>query len=381
VTNPPIFAFSFTPISQITPGEKFTVEGVIMNTGGSISKVVLSVNSTSFFFDRQSQISLGDLASGNNISVQLPIIASASVQPGVQSIPLLLSYQDPLGAAQQELITVSPVRVAKSSVDFLLEANAEKNIISPGGKTTMLVNLTNIGNSDAYSARITLSSTSAYFTSLGSSERFFEKIPAGSKEQMEFDVGVNGTTPAGYYPVTVTVNYLDINGEMQTPIQKQIGVEVGDVPQISITPSANPSPVAAGGVYMLSLQFSNIGNINIRALSVNASSESFEILSSSYSYIGSLNLDDYSSVDYTIHSNNNLQPGNYPIHITMTFRDAYNTEHVVTQDVPIEIVPQSIVNLTEKPAGMSLTSIFIIIIIIAAIGYLAYTRYYKKKGK
>jgi hypothetical protein len=253
--------------------------------------------------------------------------------------------------------------------------------ISPGGKTNFLVNLTNIGNSNAQSATISVSSDSTYFTTLGSSERYFTSIAPNSQEQMEFELGVSGAAPAGYYPITLTINYLDINGEPQTPIQKQVGVEVGDVPQISITPSTTPSPVAAGGTYTISLQFSNTGNINIRALSVNASSESFEILSSPQNYIGSLNLDDYSSVDYTVYSNNNLQPGVYPIHVTMVFRDAYNTQYVVTQDVPIEVVPQSVANLTQKSAQMSLTSIILIILVICAILYVAYTRYFKKKGK
>ncbi len=381
VTNPPTFNFSFIPIKPITPGDKFTVDVQLKNEGGSISKISLTINSTSFFFDGLSQLNVGDLASGQTTSFEIPIVASASLQSGVQSIPLTVTYQDPLGSLQQMTITITPVNVVKSSVDFIVDAQAEKRPVSPGDKTRFLVNITNIGNSNAQSAKISVSSASSSFTSLGSSERYFDSIAPNSKEQMEFEIGVGGTTAAGYYPVTITINYLDNNGETQTPIQKQVGIEVGDVPQISITPSTTPSPVAAGGAYTISLQFSNTGNINIRALSVNASSESFEILSSSQNYIGSLNLDDYSSVDYTIYSNNNLKPGVYPIHVTMTFRDAYNTEHTVTQDVPIEVVSQGIVNLTQKPAEMSLTSIILVLIVICAVVYVVYTRYFKKRGR
>jgi hypothetical protein len=381
VTNPPVFNFSFTPIKPITPGGKFNVDAQLINGGGSISKISLTINSTLFFFDGVSQVNLGDLAGGQNISFRLPIVSSASLQSGVQSIPLTLTYQDPLGSLQETTITITPVQVVKGSVDFIFDAHAEKEPVSPGDKTRLFVNITNIGNSDAQSAKISVSSASSSFTSLGVSERYFDSIPIGSQKQMEFEIGVGGATPAGYYPVTITINYLNINGEQQTPIQKQVGIEVGDVPQISITPSTTPSPVAAGGAYTISLQFSNTGNINVRALSVNASSESFEILSSSQNYIGSLNLDDYSSVDYTIYSNTNLKPGVYPIHVTMIFRDAYNTEHIVTQDVPIEVVSQSIANLTQKPAGMSITSIILILIVICAVLYVAYTRYFKKRRK
>jgi len=381
VTNPPIFRFSFAPLNQITPGQSFVVTGQLENGGGDVSKIVITVNSASFFLDGISQLSLGDLPSGSNASFTIPIVASASISSGVQSIPLTVAYQDPQGALQQTTININPVQVAKSSVDFLVDAQPDKKPVSPGGKTKFSVNITNDGNSKAYSAKVSVSSASQYFTTLGSSERYFDSISPSSTDEMEFEIGVSGSAPAGYYPLTITVNYLNVNGETQTPVQKQVGVEVGDVPQIEITPSTNPSPIAAGGTYALSLQFSNTGNINIRALSMRASSDDFEMLSSPDNYIGNLNLDDYSTVQYTIHSKNGLKPGSYPIHVMMTFRDAYNTPHNVTQDVLLEVVSPDIISLTQKPAGMSLTSIFIILIVVGAAGYLVYTRYFKKKEK
>jgi hypothetical protein len=381
VTNPPIFNFSFTSIKPITPGEKFTVHVQLRNEGGSISKISLTINSTSFFFDGVSQVNLGDLATGLNTSFELPIVANASLQSGVQSVPLTVIYQDPLGSLQQTTIMISPVEVVKSSVDFILDAQAAKRPVSPGDKTKLFINLTNTGNSNAQAAKISVSSASSYFTTLGSSEKYFESIAPNSKEQMEFEIGVSGAAPAGYYPLTITINYLNINGETQTPIQKQVGIEVGDAPQINITPSTNPAPLSAGGIYALSLQFSNTGNINIRALSVHISSDGFAVLSSPDNYIGTLNLDDYSTVDYTIHAGSNLKPGVYPVHVTMLFRDAYNTEHQVTHDVFLEVVSPDVAALTQKPAGMSLTSIFIIVLVVCAVGYVVYTRYFKKKEK
>jgi hypothetical protein len=381
VTNPPIFRFSFTPLNQITPGGSFTIDGQIKNEGGSVSKMVLTVNSSYFFFDRMSQISLGDLETGQNLSFELPMVASASLQPGVQSLPLIITYQDPLGAIQQATIAINPVEVMKSSVDFTVDAQPEKKPVSPGDKMKLFVNLTNTGNSKAYSAKITVSSSSAYFTSLGSSERYFELISSDSKKQVEFEIGVSGNTPAGYYPLTITVNYLNVNGEVQTPLQKQVGLEVGGSPQISITPDTSPFPISAGGKYALSLQFSNTGTINIRALTVSVSGENFEILSSAENYIGSLNLDEYTTVQYTIHAKNNLQPAKYPIHVSMNFKDSYNNQHSIQQDVLLEIVSPDVAALTQKPDGLSLTSILIIIVVIGVIGYFVYKRYFKKKAK
>jgi hypothetical protein len=381
VTNPPIFRFSFTLLKPITPGESFTVDGQIKNEGGSVSKVVLTVNSTSFFFDQISQVSLGDLATEQNVSFKLPIVASASVSSGVQSIPLAVSYQDPLGAAQYTSITITPVNVVKSSVDFLVEARSEKSVIKPGDKTKLFVNLTNNGNSNAYSARVTISSASTYFTSLGQSEKYFELIQSASKKQMEFEIGVSGSAPTGYYPLTITINYLNVNGEAQTAIQKQVGVEVGDTPEVSITPNTSPAPISPGGKYSLSMQFSNTGNINVRALEVSVKSEYFEILDSPKSYIGSLNTDDYTSVQYTIYSKRELKPGTYPIHVSMRCKDAYNTEYNTTQDVMLEVVSPDIAALTQTPAGMSLTSVFIIIVVMVGLGYIIYRRYFKKKAR
>ena len=381
VTNPPIFRFSFTLLKPITPGESFTVDGQIKNEGGSISKVVLTVNSTSFFFDQVSQLSLNDLATGQNVSFKLPIVASASVSSGVQSIPLAVAYRDPLGAEQYTSITITPVNVVKSSVDFLVDARSEKSVIEPGEKTKLFVNVTNNGNSNAYSAKVTVSSASAYFTSLGQSERYAELIQPDSKKQMEFEIGVSGSAPAGYYPLIITINYLNVNGETQTAIQKQVGVEVGGTPEISITPNTSPAPISPGGKYSLSMQFSNTGNINVRALEVSVTSEYFEMLDSPKSYIGSLDVDDYTSVQYTIYSKSDLKPGVYPLHVSMRCKDAYNTEYNITQDVTLEVVSPNIAALTQTPAGMGLASIFVIVVAVGAIGYFVYRRYFKKKAK
>ncbi|MCX6777091.1 MAG: hypothetical protein NTY73_03960 [Candidatus Micrarchaeota archaeon] len=381
VTNPPIFHFSFVPLNQITPGQSFTVNGQITNDGGSVSKIVITVNSESFFLDGVSQLSLGDLTSGSNASFTIPIVASASVSSGVQSIPLTVAYQDPQGALQQTTININPVQVAKSSVDFLLDAQPDKKPLSPGDKTRLSVNITNNGNSKAYSAKVTVSSTSQYFTSLGSSERYFDGISPGSGEHMEFEIGVSGSTPAGYYPLILTINYLNVNGETQTAIQKQVGVEVGSTPEITITPNTNPSPVSSGNKYSLSMQFSNTGSINVRALEVMLTSDSFEILDPPKSYIGSLNIDDYTSVQYTIYSKKDLKPGTYPLHVSMRCKDAYNTEYNMTRDVMLEVVSPDTAALTQAPGGMSLISIILVLIVVGTVGYFVYKRYLKKKAK
>ncbi|NYZ79442.1 hypothetical protein H0N99_04825 [Candidatus Micrarchaeota archaeon] len=381
ITNPPIFHFSFAPLNQITPGQSFIVHGQITNDGGSVSKIVITLNSASFFLDGISQLSLGNLPSGSNASFTIPLVASASVSPGVQSIPLTVAYQDPQGALQQTTISINPVQVAKSSVDFLLDAQPDKKSLSPGDKTRLSVNITNNGNSKAYSAKVTVSAASQYFTSLGSSERYFDIISPGSEEHMEFEIGVSGSTPAGYYPLIVTINYLNVNGETQTAIQKQIGVEVGGTPEITITPNTNPSPISSGNKYSLSMQFSNTGNINVRALGVTLTSDSFEILDPPTSYIGSLNVDDYTSVQYMIYSKKDLKPGIYPLHVSMRCKDAYNIEYNITRDVMLEVVSSDIAALTQTSAGMSLASTILIVVVVGTVGYFVYKKYLKKKAK
>jgi hypothetical protein len=379
VSNPPIFKFEFTPIGEVTPGQSFKVKGQLKNEGGDAKQITLSVNSSYFFFDKLSQLPIGNLGAGESMPIELSLVASTSAQPGLQSIPLTATYNDPLGAIQQATILITPVNVMKNYVDFSINAAAEKGVITPGSKTKFFVNLTNIGNSNAYSAKVSISSASAYFTSIGSYERYFEILPPNLEKQIEFEIGVSGSAPAGYYPITVTVSYLNMNGESQTPVQKQVGVEVGGAPQISITPNTNPSPLTSGKLYTLSLQFSNTGDIDIRALEATLSSDYFEILDSPYSYIGSLNVDDYTSTQYKIYSKQGLKPGSYPIQVNMKFKDAYNVEHTQTKEVMLEVVSLETAALTQKPAEMNPFGLAIIILAVLAVLYLVYKKYFKKK--
>jgi hypothetical protein len=135
VTNPPIFSFSFTALKQVVPSEHFAVEGQITNNGGSVSRVVLTTDSSYFFLDGISQLSIGNIASGQNVSFNIPLVTSASATPGVQSIPLVVTYQDPQGAEQETTITINPVNVEQSSVDFIVNARPGTQPVPPGDMT------------------------------------------------------------------------------------------------------------------------------------------------------------------------------------------------------------------------------------------------------
>jgi hypothetical protein len=363
-------------------GDDFDVIARIKNTGGKASNVVLTINSPYFINKDSSKTLLGVIGAGETVDVDVPISTNSSTPSGLYTIPVIISYQDDLGNIQQATTTLGTVQAVKGFVDFSVLSGTDVQA-SPGKKINMTLRIRNDGTLTAKSMRCSVSSTSSNFLPLGSSQRFLGEVKPGETVAVSYEVGISAGSSPGYYPVVLTIDYLNKQGEAQTSVSKNIGLEVVGTPKLSLITSTNPSPVSPGGKYSLSVQVSNIGTTDLKSLTVHVKGDSFTILENSPStFIGNLKTDDYSQVSYQILVKKETQPGEYPVEVKMNFMDAYNNEQEVTQTSILQVVSPEIMALSGNGGGSGpdIWLLLFALLVVLIILYFAYKRFFKKNS-
>ncbi len=383
VSKQTIFQISSNPVT-VGIGDDFELNAQIKNTGGRATNVILALDSSYLIPKDNTKMIFSSIGKDETINVSIPISTNLSMPAGVQTIPVTITYQDDLGNIQQTSATLATVQAVKGFVDFSVVPNLGSSA-SPGKKVRLSLDVVNDGTLMVKSVRCTLSSASSSFLPLGSSQRLLGEIKPGGSTSVFYDVGISSSASPGYYPLIVTIDYLNKQGESQATITKNVGVEVVGEPALAVITSTNPSPVTPGGKYSLGVQVSNVGTTDVKSLSVTSESDSFTILDNSpTSFIGNLKTDDYSQVSYSVLVGKDLQPGKYPINVKMNFMDSYNVRREITETAYLQVVAPDVAAMAGvgggDGSGMNVILVVGLIVVVVAI-YLIYRRATRCNGK
>ncbi len=359
----------------IYPGDSFTIEAIIENSGGPIKNGVLSYSSTAAYtFDGTTKIEIGNIASGQRKKVVLPINTGNNITGGYYSIPFTLTFDDAVTASNTETLYFGPVTAIQDFGKFAVSAETIDTF--PGGTGTFKIIVKNTGTNELKYFKVALPQTSTFFTPLDFTEKSIDSIKVGETKEVEFAVGIGTNIAPQVYALPLTLTYQTRSGSES--VEKTVGVRIGGSPDLSVYLSSTPSIITNDNkIYSISVQVSNTGNTAVRALSVRVNSDVLELLSPPDSFIGTLSLDDYSTVQYDATVNNGVQPGTQIMNVELTYKDPYNELHVENKQVMFEIYPQEIALLTSKQSGNDpLMTIVIVIIVLVAL-YFGYKRFFK----
>ncbi len=382
VSKQTIFQITSSP-ATVGIGDDFEMRAQIKNTGGRASTIVMSVSSPYFIAKDSSKMVISSLGNNEEANVTIPILTNLSMPAGLYAIPISISYQDDLGTIQQTSATLGTVQAVKGSVDFSVVTTTDSTP-APGEKVKMTITVRNDGSLMAKSVKCTLSSASSSFIPLGASQRLFGDIKPGESASITYDVGISSGAVPGYYPLSLSIDYLNKQGDVQTSVSKNLGVEVVGEPKLYVITSTTPSPVTPGGKYSLGVQVSNAGTTEIKSLRVTVESETLTILDNTpTAYIGNLKTDDYSQVSYSVLVSKDVQPGKYPITVRMKFMDAYNNEKEIVETSYLQVVAPDIAALAMNGGGGGGSGILVIVglAVVVVIAYLVYRRLKKQNGK
>jgi hypothetical protein len=208
----------------------------------------------------------------------------------------------------------------------------------------------------------------------GGIEKLVGVLLGGEETTLEFKLASLATAESKTYRIPIDISYKDELGTSYST-RDYIGISVGETPSllVEISSSQITKPNSVGNV---EFKIINNGMGDIKFLNVVAENGVFhEIASEPSMYIGTLAGDDSETVDYKIYVGN--AQGSVQIPLKLTYRDSNNQEYSQTINAQLRIYTNE--ELAKFGMSNDGTSIWLILIGVAVVGYLAYTYWWKKR--
>ncbi|MCL5011543.1 MAG: hypothetical protein M1594_01455 [Candidatus Marsarchaeota archaeon] len=375
-----------TSSSIISPGNSFSVEVAVINNGGSSinNLIVTSPSNSSFSIQGASQQSIGNVNYNSSVDAVINLTSSSITTPGQYTIPLEFQYNNALGATVSQVLNIGPVTIAAPMTSFILSMNPLTNI-EVGGEANFNIKIQNT-ESNVESYLVNLNLNSSVFVPLNQSLIYLGPVAPGQSTSQVITLGISNGVMSGYYQIPLQVTL----ASGQT-VNQNIGVYVTATPGFTVTSSSG-----VGGII---IEVANTGNTEVRSVFLSASSKELNLEGTSNQFVGTMNIDDIATLPLTVSSSQLPQAGqnlgnfsrNFSqqsvVELTVSFKDLNNIPYTFKYNVtltPSELMTASSGStFRSRQAGIVFLGIDLIewveIIIVLAVIYFIYTRYFKKK--
>ena len=354
VVNPPVITLR---------SDKQTVLGTdeillnITNNGGSADRLRLSIaNGSGFSFIGTTLLYVGTVSGSASVAVPLD---SRNVDEGVSSIPFVLTYQQEGGNETSETKYLS-VAVKKEKADVVF---TQLEQVVTGRDNTLVLRAKNTGRA--------LSDFQFYLEDDSIKANESKQVKLGdlaAGEEKQFSIPVFVSAEPGVRSMSTRLKWVedDVEKEESTTIP----IVVTSDADAAIYIDAKPSPIVVGGDHTLSITVSNVGSYKIQNVEVTLQdSPGFEIFNAQRSqYIGGLESDDFSSVQYKVRVKA-AASGQYPIMVLVRYKDQSGVWVEKSEEIDVAIRTPSDVAPQNGNAGIFFLAAGIIVVAGAAYWY------------
>ncbi|MFC1769030.1 COG1361 S-layer family protein [Nanoarchaeota archaeon] len=290
-------------------------------------------------------------------------------------------------------ITPDEYSISIRTFDAIISVESVESVpknFAPGGTGTLRLEIKNLADSVLKNVKTKLNirqtditttaiTTTEYpFSPIGSSnEKTLEMLNPGETEIIEFKLIADPDAEANIYKVPILITYADELANNYTS-DIIVGLIIGETPDLVV--NLEESAVKMRGMSgMVSIKLINKGTNDIKFCYVTLEeSDDFEILSPSEVYVGSVDSDDYETVDFNIFVDS--EESVVPLPLEITYKDANNKDYNTKVDVDLRLFSAE----EAKKLGLQGSSLLIgiiIVIIIVVVGIFVYRRFFRKKKK
>lgn len=329
--------------------EDMTAETItISNSGGKATNLRVSITNTGIGFLNQDNLYFGEVSDSSQKTATLDARGSSD---GATKLSMQITYLDEVGDEHTETREI-PVTVKKGEGDFRFSQQAP---IVTGKDDTLAMSVTNMGDA-VQDLKLTFADSNVVL-------RGINKVEVGSLangETKTISVPLVANLPPGTNSVQATLSWVEKGENREGTITIPLSVKSDS--EVGVFLEANPTPLVSGGQHTLSVTVSNLGSYAIQGVTVYLESDALTLLTvQPEQYIGGLDKDDFSSVQYKIQVGN-LAPGNYNATVKVTYKDASGARITDTKPVVIRV---------EAPAhsGDGTGTLLLLGAIILAAGY------------
>ncbi len=318
VVNEP--EFSFYVDSKVLTGFD-SVNVTISNNGGAANNVKLSLPGEVSVYGSD-QLYLGDI-SGNK-TIQL-LLDSRDVPDGATDVLMELSYDDELGIPHTENATIRmTVRDEPLDVKF-----TQKTDLYTRDESTLTIEVKNEGDVTLKDVRLSFMNNTIRLKD--QTEFKFGDLAPGSTATVSALVYTEEAPGVNLLPSKVEW----IEQDVQNEEERHVAITVTSDADVAVFLEAKPLPLSVGSEHTVSVLVSNLGSFAIENVDVTITSPAMSSLDiSNNQYIGGLQRDDFSTVQFLMKPN---QSGTQPVNIKVNYRDAsgeWKTE-TITQTITI----------------------------------------------
>jgi LPXTG-motif cell wall-anchored protein len=294
------------------------------NDGGEAQKLKVTILSDGIGFLNMDQLYVGDLGESESVTATLD---ARGATEGATKLRLYLEYQNALGTYMNETKEI-PITVKKAEGNFVFVQDAP---IITGEDESLKLTFTNEGNAVS-DLRFTFSNESVRFRGLNE----FKVGSVGAGEAKSLEVPLVAELQPGTQNVVLSLKWVEAGKDRTGTIT--VPLEVISDARVGVFLEAKPAPLQAGGEHTISVTVSNLGSYDIEGTTVEFASDSLTLLTiQPRQYIGGLESDDFSSVQYKVRVGY-VEPGTYPATVNVTFRDASGKWVTIETEANIAVV-------------------------------------------
>ncbi|MBN2122567.1 LPXTG cell wall anchor domain-containing protein [Candidatus Micrarchaeota archaeon] len=294
------------------------------NDGGKAQKLKVTILNSGIGFLNADQLYVAELGESESVAATLD---ARGATEGATKLRIYLEYQNELGTQMNETKEI-PITVKKAEGNFVFVQQAP---IVTGEDESLKLTFTNEGNAVS-DLRFTFSNESVRFRGLNE----FKVGSVGAGEVKSLEVPLVAELQPGTQNVVLSLKWVeagkDRTGTITVPLEVVLDARVG------VFLEAKPAPLQAGGEHTISVTVSNLGSYDIEGTTVEFASDALTLLTiQPQQYIGGLESDDFSSVQYKVRVGC-VEPGTYPATVNVTFRDASSKWVTVETEANIAVV-------------------------------------------
>jgi hypothetical protein len=253
------------------------------------------------------------------------------------------------------------------------------SILDPGKNAKVIVKITNFADSFVQDAVVSLDLSSMPFAPINSTaQKRIKIINAGESFMVPFDIVTLGNADSNIYKVPIRVSYKDQSGTDHNT-SSFISMVVGTPPDILVLLDKQ-NVYRSAGTGTVSIKFVNKGVTNAKFMNVQIlPNDQVDVISSSSNYIGKLDSDDYSTIDFQIY----IKPtsaSSVKIPLRVDYSDPNNQAYHQNIDLEMKLYSDEELKKFGMVQGNNLVGIVIVIVIVVA-GFFLYRRFRKSKQK
>ncbi len=401
MTGSPDLSASIAGTNEFSPGDDVNLQVVIYNTGLNQYKIIqsgiidpsdlsstakqltvaLGASDTPIVIKADPQV-VGDLLASTTATTTFHIKVNQDAPAGTYQVPVILNYTYLYQAEQEGTDTLNyQYKTVNESITLPVKIKSEVQIAVPGVDAENLnagnegyVNLTikNIGYEEGRNAAVRIQQNDQSPVTPSEGSVYIGDFPVSAVVTCQFRVMVSSDAQQKTYPLDVLVNYKNSEGDYVNSTIETVGVPVGEKVDFNVTPIS--TSIAPGAKSVITVQYQNTGGTTAYNAQARISAVDPFTSNDDTAFLGTMAPGDVRDAAFDVSVDAGATVKEYGLDSEVIYRDSLNNQF--TSDpmkVNVQVVPaKKITDLFSLPVIIT-----IILVVLAAAGYLVYTKRFK----